>query len=126
MQARPSQGDVEIVVENKTIGGIVECVRYLCLFALYGGVAAIVYSVLVIEAKPPHKTPLVSPMMKCTMILAAEDIIAYQEATRKLKVQLLHQTFAHGCEWEVLSYSGVVGLEAGRCPWPDPSCNGFG
>jgi len=73
----PVQGDVKIVVENKTIGGIVEVVRYLCLFALYGGVAAIVYSVFVIGAKPPHETPLVSPMIKCTMILAAEYFFVY-------------------------------------------------
>jgi len=71
------EGDVSFEMENKTLGAVIEGIRYLCLFALYGGVATVVYSVFVISAKPPHHTPPVSPMMKCTMTLAALYFFIY-------------------------------------------------
>jgi hypothetical protein len=71
------EGDVSFEMGNKTVGMVMTAIRYACLFALYVGVAAVVYSVFTIEAADPTQTPPVSPAMKCTMMLAAQYFLIY-------------------------------------------------
>jgi hypothetical protein len=71
------EGDVSFEMGNKTVGMVMTAIRYVCLFALYVGAAAVVYSVFTIEAADPTQTPPVSPAMKCTMLLAAQYFLIY-------------------------------------------------
>jgi len=73
-----SEGDVVFVLENKTIGVVMTVVRYIALFALYGGFTAVMYSVFTIEHPDgPEKTPPISPAMQCVMNLTVQYFTVY-------------------------------------------------
>merc|ERR1719272_2722222 len=65
-----SEGDVTFEMENPTIGMVMTAVRYVALFALYGGFSAVIVSVFIIEhPKDVSLTPPISPAMQCVMNL---------------------------------------------------------
>jgi len=71
------EGDVSFPMENPTIGAVLTALRYACLFALYGGVIAVVYSIFTIQAKDPSKTPAVSPALQCSIFLTAQYFLIF-------------------------------------------------
>lgn len=72
------QGDVSFTVENTIVAAILTAVRYICLFGLYGGVCAIIYSIQTLQAPGgPEKTPPLSPAMKCVMCLTLQYFLVY-------------------------------------------------
>jgi len=71
-------GDVAFTMENQKVGAVIEVLRYLCLFALFGGIATVVYSVFVIQhPEGPSKTPPVSPSMRCAIALTFQYFLVY-------------------------------------------------
>merc|ERR1719265_590042 len=68
-----SEGDVIFVMESPSVGIIMTCVRYLALFALYGGFTAVCVSVYTIEHPTnPVLTPPISSAMSCVMNLTVQ------------------------------------------------------
>ena len=43
-----SEGDVEFIMENQTLAGIITGIRYLALLGLYGGFTAVICSIFLI------------------------------------------------------------------------------
>lgn len=73
-----SEGDVSFNMQNQIVGIVLTAVRYACLLALYGGTAAVVFSVFVIEHPDgPAKTPPVSPAMQCVINLTVQYFFIY-------------------------------------------------
>merc|ERR1719152_606010 len=73
-----TEGDVCFVMENKTIALVIEVVRYICLFALYGGFTAVIVSVFIIEHPTDVSlTPPISPAMQCVMNLTVQYFFIY-------------------------------------------------
>jgi hypothetical protein len=73
-----SQGEIVYAMENKKVGLVLTVVRYLCLLALYGGAAAVVYSIFTIRhPEGAEETPPVSPAMQCVINLAAQYFFIY-------------------------------------------------
>jgi len=71
------QGDITFSIQNRYAGLALTGVRYVCLIALYGGIAAIVCSIYVIEHEDPAKTPTVSPAMQCVINLTMQYFFIY-------------------------------------------------
>jgi len=72
------EGDVVFAMENPKAGAVMTAVRYICLLALYGGIAAVVYSVFTIEHPAgPEETPPVSPAMQCVINLTVQYFFVY-------------------------------------------------
>jgi len=65
-------------VANKEFGYALVAVRFLCLFAFYGGVLGVIYSIFVFEAPagPEHTLP-VSPAVQCVVNLACQFFFVY-------------------------------------------------
>merc|ERR1719272_2370535 len=73
-----SEGDVSFVLENKTIGIVMTVIRYIALFALYGGFTAVMVSVFIIEHPTEVSlTPPISPAMQCVMNLTVQYFTIY-------------------------------------------------
>merc|ERR550514_1649480 len=73
-----SEGDVEFVMDNPTVGIIISVIRWICLLALYGGFSAVIYSVFVIEHPTDVSlTPPISPAMQCVMNLTVQYFFIY-------------------------------------------------
>jgi hypothetical protein len=72
------EGDVAFTMDNPGVGAVMTVVRYICLLALYGGIATVVYSVFVIEhPEGPKETPPVSPAMQCVINLTVQYFFIY-------------------------------------------------
>jgi len=72
------EGDVEFVTDSHGIKAVLTAVRYLALFAMYGGFTAVVASVFLIEhPTTPALTPPLSTAMLCTMNLATQYFAVY-------------------------------------------------
>jgi len=72
------EGDVAFTMKNPRVGAVMTSIRYLCLIALYGGIAAVVYSVFAIQhPKGPSMTPPVSPAMHCVIALTAQYFLVF-------------------------------------------------
>jgi len=73
-----SEGDVTFVLENPTIGAVMTVIRYVALFALYGGFTAVMVSVFLIEHPTDVSlTPPISPAMQCVMNLTCQYFTIY-------------------------------------------------
>ena len=59
-----TEGDVTFKLENPTVYGILNAIRWACMLSMYGGFSAVIYSVCVIK-NPNGPTPPVSPAMQC-------------------------------------------------------------
>ena len=59
-----TEGDVTFTLDNPTVYGILNAIRWACLLSMYGGFTAVIYSVCVIK-NPNGPTPPVSPAMQC-------------------------------------------------------------
>jgi len=72
------EGDISFKMENPAVGSAITAVRYICLVALYGGIAVVVYSVYVIKhPEGRSKTPPVSPAMQCVITLTVQYFLIY-------------------------------------------------
>lgn len=72
------EGDISFKMENRTVGAVMTVIRYVCLFALYGGVVVVIYSVYVIKhPEGRSKTPVVSPAMQCVITLTVQYFLVY-------------------------------------------------
>jgi len=72
------EGDIAFKMDNPTAGLVMTAVRYVCLLALYGGIAVVVYSVYVIKHPDGEsKTPHVSPAMQCVITLTVQYFLIY-------------------------------------------------
>jgi hypothetical protein len=72
------EGDVAFQMDNPSVGKVMTAIRYLCLLALYIGIAVVIYSVYVIEhPEGREKTPPVSPAMQCVITLTVQYFLIY-------------------------------------------------
>jgi hypothetical protein len=76
-----SEGDVTFKLAEGAPAGsgiVVTAIRYVLLFALYGGFTAVMVSVFIIEhPKDVSLTPAISPAMQCVMNLTAQYFFIY-------------------------------------------------
>merc|ERR1719420_297809 len=73
-----SEGDVVFEMESPTIAMVITAVRYVALFALYGGFSAVIVSVFIIEHPTDVSlTPPISPAMQCVMNLTVQYFFIY-------------------------------------------------
>ena len=64
------EGDVEFIMENQTLAGIITGIRYLALLGLYGGFTAVICSIFLISHPTDISlTPPISPARQCGMHL---------------------------------------------------------
>merc|ERR1719299_365625 len=72
------EGDVEYEVNNKMLGTCLTVARYIVIFSLYLGVAAVIWSVFAIEhPQGPQYTPPISVTMQCVINLTVQFFIVY-------------------------------------------------
>merc|ERR550537_323644 len=72
------KGDVEYKVENKMLGTCLLVMRYIVMFSVYLGIAAVIWSVFVIEhPKGKQYTPPISVTMQCVINLTFQFFIVY-------------------------------------------------
>merc|ERR1719160_2384747 len=72
------EGDVEYEVSNKMVGTILTICRYIVMFSLYLGIAAVIWSVFAIEhPQGPQYTPPISVTMQCVINLTVQFFICY-------------------------------------------------
>merc|ERR1719198_2387363 len=93
------------------IGGVLTAVRYVCLLGLYGGVSAVVYSVISIQSpKGAAATPAVSPTMQCVMALTTQFFLVYTG----LFVCVTAKSFIQHDAVQNLMSKGIAIFDAGR------------
>merc|ERR1719230_1436124 len=67
------EGDVEYEVNNKMLGTVLTVMRYIVMFSVYLGIAAVIWSVFVIEhPQGPQYTPPISVTMQCVINLTVQ------------------------------------------------------
>merc|ERR1719236_1453 len=72
------EGDVEYEVNNKMLGTVLTIMRYFVMFSVYLGIAAVIWSVFVIEhPQGPQYTPPISVTMQCVINLTVQFFIVY-------------------------------------------------
>merc|ERR1719169_46671 len=72
------EGDVEYEVNHKWLGTCLTVMRYIVMFSVYLGIAAVIWSVFVIEhPKGPQYTPPISVTMQCVINLTVQFFIVY-------------------------------------------------
>merc|ERR1719247_2237578 len=72
------EGDVEYEVNNKMLGTCLTVVRYIVMFSVYLGIAAVIWSVFAIEHPQGHQyTPPISVTMQCVINLTVQFFICY-------------------------------------------------
>merc|ERR550514_1267783 len=59
-----SEGDVEFIMENQTLAGIITGIRYLALLGLYGGFTAVICSIF----ESARMTVMFAPMLSMLFI----------------------------------------------------------
>merc|ERR1719194_308297 len=73
-----SEGDVEFIMENQTLAGVITGIRYLALLGLYGGFTAVICSIFLISHPTDISlTPPISPAMQCVMNLTLQYFTIY-------------------------------------------------
>jgi hypothetical protein len=72
-----TEGDVTFENLDPTVLTLLTVLRYSCMFALYGGFTAVIYSIMVIEAPPGRPYVPVSPTMQCVMNLTCQFFFVY-------------------------------------------------
>merc|ERR1719506_1622554 len=95
------EGDVEYEVNHKAIGACLTVARWFVMISVYFGIAAVIWSVFVIEhPKGPQYTPPISVTMQCVINLTVQFFtvflliwvcITVKEFTQQ-RGNLLHQT----------------------------------
>jgi len=74
----PQTKETTFVVPNQNLGYALIAVRFLCMFAFYGGVVGVIYSILVFEAPAgPDATLPVSPTVQCVINLTSQFFFVY-------------------------------------------------
>merc|ERR1719158_1323843 len=72
------EGDVEYEVNNKMLGTCLTVTRYIVMFSVYLGIAAVIWSVFAIEhPQGPQYTPPISVTMQCVINLTVQFFICY-------------------------------------------------
>merc|ERR1719456_1750344 len=72
------EGDVAYEVNNKMLGTVLTVMRYIIMFSIYLGIAAVIWSVFVIEhPQGPQYTPPISVTMQCVINLTVQFFIIY-------------------------------------------------
>merc|ERR1719502_2595788 len=72
------EGDVEYEVNHKMLGTCLTVTRYIVMFSVYLGIAAVIWSVFVIEhPKGPQYTPPISVTMQCVINLTVQFFVIY-------------------------------------------------
>merc|ERR1719498_1705552 len=92
------EGDVEYEVNNKALGTCLLVARYIVMFSVYLGIAAVIWSIFVIEhPQGPQYTPPISVTMQCVINLTVQFFIIYLF----LWVSITIKEFT-GWEWHLL------------------------
>merc|ERR1719386_619993 len=83
-------GEVTFEVPNETLGKVMIAVRFLSMFAFYGGAIGVIYSIFtfVAPAGPEHTLP-VSPTVHCVVNLTCQFFFVYFMMTVMLTIQEL-------------------------------------
>merc|ERR1719169_92562 len=93
------EGDVEYEVNNKMLGTCLMAARWLIMFSVYLGIAAVVWSVFVIEhPKGKQYTPPISPTMQCVINLTFQFFFIYTMIWIAITVKELT-----GWEWHFIT-----------------------
>merc|ERR1719390_201588 len=72
------EGDVEYEVNNKFLGTILTVIRYIVMFSVYLGIAAVIWSVFAMEhPQGPQYTPPISVTMQCVINLTVQFFVVY-------------------------------------------------
>merc|ERR1719408_1133322 len=72
------EGDVEYEVNNKALGTCLTVARYIVMFSVYLGIAAVIWSIFAIEhPQGPQYTPPISVTMQCVINLTVQFFICY-------------------------------------------------
>merc|ERR1719393_779452 len=72
------EGDVDYEVNNKGIGACLTVMRYIIMFSVYIGIAAVIWSVFDIQhPKGPQYTPPISVTMQCVVNLTTQFFICH-------------------------------------------------
>merc|ERR1719263_1869070 len=72
------EGDVEYEVNHKMLGTCLTVTRYIVMFSVYLGIAAVIWSVFMIEhPQGPQYTPPISVTMKCVINLTVQFFTVY-------------------------------------------------
>merc|ERR1719191_1407085 len=88
-------GEVTFEVPNETLGTVMIAVRFLTMFAFYGGAIGVIYSIFtfVAPAGPEHTLP-VSPAVQCVVNLTCQFFFVYFMMTLMLTMsELTHVRF---------------------------------
>merc|ERR1719230_2040680 len=88
-------GEVTFEVPNETLGKVLIAVRFLTMFAFYGGAIGVIYSIFtfVAPAGPEHTLP-VSPAVQCVVNLTCQFFFVYFMMTLMLTLsELTHVRF---------------------------------
>jgi hypothetical protein len=72
----PKTQETTFEVPNQNLGYALVAVRFFCMFAFYGGVVGVIYSILVFEA-PSGPTHPVSPTVQCVINLTSQFFFVY-------------------------------------------------
>merc|ERR1719299_329616 len=93
------KGDVEYEVNNKMLGTCLLVMRYIVMFSVYLGIAAVIWSVFVIEhPKGKQYTPPISVTMQCVINLTFQFFIVYLMIWICLTIKELT-----GWEWHLIT-----------------------
>merc|ERR1719456_82185 len=72
------EGDVEYEVNNKTLGMCLTVARWIVMFSVYVGIAAVIWSIFVLQhPKGKQYTPPISVTMQCVINLTVQFFIVY-------------------------------------------------
>merc|ERR1719377_67321 len=72
----PKTKETTFEVPNPTLGYVLVAVRFCCMFAFYGGVVGVIYSIFTFEA-PSGPTLPVSPTVQCVVNLTCQFFFVY-------------------------------------------------
>merc|ERR1719163_1919625 len=102
-------GEVTFEVPNETLGKVLIAVRFLTMFAFYGGAIGVIYSIFtfVAPAGPEHTLP-VSPAVQCVVNLTCQFFFVYFMMTLMLTAsEVTHVRFE---EYKI--YAGIAAAKS--------------
>lgn len=110
MVINPKTKEATFEVPDKSFGLILIALRFMCMFAFYGGACVVMYAIVVFEAPGgPEATIPVSPTVQCVMNLACQFFFVYMMMTIMLTISELSQG-----KYPMETYRTFAALEASK------------